>query len=278
MQLLAIILCLLGQPVDEVKAKPAPAVSQSVQMLYRQDVEKYVFEMGDGKRQALKLADKPIMRWSNDNDWSGDVFVWTDNGLPAVVGCILSGPSGETNRMIFHEFHLLAKKPLAPAELLTKRKWQPKEGLARIPVADAPKPAATAGARLAQMRQLSRKFTAHMEADGTWELRLLSQPLFRYGDENGEVVDGALFTYVWTKGTDPEVILMLECRKAGKELAWAYAPVRFSNRQVWLKYDDKEVWRVDGHREPGTITDLIYTTAYARTAPKDSAKDLSPPK
>jgi len=278
MHLLGIALCLFTQPVSEAKVEPAPAVSESIQQLYRQDAEKYLFETGDEKPQALKLVEKPIMRWSNDDDWSGDVFMWTNKGVPAVVGCILSGPSGETNRIVFHEFHLLADKPLAPIDLLTKRKWQPKEGLARIPVADAPKPAPAAGARLAQMRQLSRKFSAHMEADGTWELRLLSQPLYRYGDEDTEVVDGALFAYVWTKGTDPEVLLLLECRKHGKELVWTYAPVRFSNRQVWLKYEDKEVWRVAGHKEPGTTTDLNYTTAYARTAPKDSAKEPSPPK
>jgi hypothetical protein len=276
MYLLGITLCLLAQPAGEAKAEPAPAVSESIQKLYRQDAEKYVFETGAEKPQALKLVEKPIMRWSNDDDWSGDVFMWTDKGVPAVVGCILSGPSGETNRIVFHEFHLLADKPLAPVELLTKRKWQPKEGLTRIPLADAPKPAPTAAARLTQMRQLTRKFTAHMEADGIWELRLLSQPLFHYGDEKGEVVDGALFAYVWTKGTDLEVILLLECRKHAKELVWTYAPVRFSNRQVWLKNDGKEVWRVAGHKEPGTTTDLIYTTAYARTAPKDSAKEPLP--
>jgi hypothetical protein len=277
MHLLPLVLCLLAQPENEAKAEPAPAL-EGVQKIYRQDADKYLFETGDEKPQALKLVDEPIMRWSSDDDWSGDVFVWTADGLPSVVGCILSGPSGETSRIVFHEFHLLADKPLAPITLLTKRKWQPKEGLARLPISDPPKPAATAAARLAQMRQLSRKFTAHMEADGTWELRLLPQPLFRYGDEKGQVVDGALFTYVWTKGTDPEVVLLLECRKEGRELVWTYAPVRFSNRQVWLKQDGKEVWRVAGHQEPGDATDLIYTTAYARTAAKDLPKEPSSPK
>ena len=278
MQSLALFLCLLAQPENEAKATPAPAATEGIQKISREDAEKYLFETAGEKPQPVKLVDKPVMRWANDDDWSGDVFVWTSEGVPAVVGCILSGPSGETNRIVFHEFHLLADKPLAPIQLLTKRKWQPKEGLARLPIADAPKPAPTAAARMTQMRQLSRKFTAHMEADGTWELRLLPQPLFRYGDEKGEVVDGALFAYVWTKGTDPEVILLLECRKEGKELAWSYAPVRFSNRQVWLKADGKEVWRVAGHREPGETTDLIYTTAYARTAPKEPMKEPVPPK
>src|SRR4051812_41261336 len=264
MSFLIVTCCLLAQA-------SVPEHAESLQQLYRQDAEKYLFHRDAEAKHPFKLSEKPIMRWSNDDNWSGDVFVWTDEGLPAVVGCLLSGPSGEANRIIFHEFHVLSDKPIAAADLLTNRKWQPKVGLARQAISGAPKPAATAAARLAQMRHLSRQFAAHMEADGTWELRLLSQPLYRYGDEKGEVVDGALFSYVWTKGTDPEVILLLECRKIDKELAWQFAPVRFSNRQVWLDYDGKEVWRVNSHHEPaGGPTDLIYTTAYSRTVPKDA--------
>jgi hypothetical protein len=244
------------------------AVSDYLRESYQADAAKYVFRK-EGDEQVLQFVEQPIMRWANDNDWSGDVFVWTYRGRPEVIGCILSGPNGESNRNVFHEFHLLATEPVAATDLHTKRRWSPKEGLRRTPVRDAPKPAETAAGRLVQMRQITRKFTAHMEADGLWELRLLPQPLFRYGDEKSDVVDGALFSYVWTKGTDPEVILLLECRKSGDGLAWHFAPVRFSNRQVWVKYGDQEVWRVESHREPpGNVTDLIYTTAYARTMPR----------
>ena len=48
-------------------------------------------------------------------------------------------------------------------------------------------------ARLTQMRELSRTFTAHMAADGDWELRLLPTPLYRYPTAKAGVVDGALF-------------------------------------------------------------------------------------
>jgi len=29
----------------------------------------------------------------------------------------------------------------------------------------------------------------------------------------------------------------------GTELRWRFAPVRFTNREAWLKYNGKEVWR-----------------------------------
>lgn len=120
------------------------------------------------------------------------------------------------------------------------------------------------------MREIARGFNAYMWADNTTELRLLPQPLMRYGDADGEVVDGALFAYVWTKGTDPEFILLVECSRDDQELAWRFAPVRFSNRGVWLKCGEKDIWGVEGHSEPsGKATTLVYTTAYAHSIPRE---------
>ena len=88
---------------------------------------------------------------------------------------MLSGPSGERGRNISHEFHLLADEPIAPIDLPTRKRWEPAEGLKRLPVSGALPPAATASGRLTQMRQISRTFAVHMEAvNGTWELRTSS--------------------------------------------------------------------------------------------------------
>src|SRR5262245_60075970 len=163
--------CLLAQPAAGT-AEAAPAEKlDPIRAEYRADADKYVFHRDAERQQALALIEKPVMRWANDDDWSGDVFVWTHAGRPEVIGCILSGPG--TRRSVFHEFHPLATQPIAPADLQTRRRWQPAEGLALSRVADAPPPADTAGGRLVQMRQMARDFTAHMQADGMWELRLL---------------------------------------------------------------------------------------------------------
>jgi hypothetical protein len=139
-------------------------------------------------------------------------------------------------------------------------------------------PAGSASARLVQMRQIARDFKAYMFADSTWELRLLTQPLMRYGDEKRDVIDGALFAYVWTKGTDPEFILLLECRRDDGEPTWCFAPARFSNRGVWLKRAEKDVWGVYGHDEPaGKLTTKIYTTAFARSMLDEKAEAKNPP-
>jgi len=278
-EMMVLTLCLSVMALLASAQEPEPATEKGpapdpLREAYRTDAEAYLFFHDPNRKQSLTLVEKPIMRWANDDDWSGDVFAWTHDGRPEVLGCILSGPGAAGQRYVYHEFHLLAERPIAATDLQTNRRWEPIDGLAVEPVADAPEPATTAPARLAQMRRLTRDFTAHMQADGVWELRLLPQPLIRYGKEGSEVIDGALFAYVWTKGTDPEVILLLECRRNATGLAWHFAPVRFSNREVWLKHHEREVWRVDSHQEPqGNQTTQPYTTAFARSIHQPEAKE-----
>jgi hypothetical protein len=104
-------------------------------------------------------------------------------------------------------------------------------------------PADTPAQRLAQMRQIMDDFSAYMEANGKWELRLLTRPLMRYQPVDSDIVDGALFTYIWPKGTDPELLMLLECRKTKAGVEWRFAPARFSTREMWLKRDGNEIWR-----------------------------------
>ena len=79
-----------------------------------------------------------------------------------------------------------------------------------------------------------------------WELRLLPQPLYRYEltDKDSPVVDGAVFVYVWTMGTDPEVLLVIEARRTESGVRWHFAPASFTNREAWVNDQDREVWRV----------------------------------
>jgi hypothetical protein len=253
---------------QEPPASPAQQNADTLRGFYAKTAARYEFFHDLAKPQPLKLIDKPVMAWTNDGDWSGDVFIWNQGERPAVIGCICAGPTDNKSLMVFQEFHLLSDEPIAPADMHGEFRWTPKEGLKLRPLEGAPEPAETPVLRQAQMRRLVAEFTAHMQADGTWELRLLSQPLLRYQPKEGPVVDGALFTYVWTKGTDPEMILLLECRKTKEGLAWFYAPVRFTYREVWLKHRDNEVWRGAFHREQnGRESTMIYTTRYLATIP-----------
>lgn len=270
-----ITLALVGQ------SEPSAAASKvdSLRDYYGSVAREYAFHRDVARTLPLDFRAQPIMRWANDDDWSGDVFVWTHAGRPAVIGCILSGPGGAAKRLVYHEFHQVATEPIAPVDLMTKRRWMPQSGLPVQALVGAPKPASTPTARLTQMRRIAKEFTTHMEASGVWELRLLPQPLYRWDKAGEESADGALFGYVWPKGTDLEVILLLESLPTADGRRWHFAPVRFSNRSVWLKYEGNEVWRAASHREPqDKTTDLLYTTAYATTISHPADAGLpSPP-
>ncbi len=117
------------------------------------------------------------------------------------------------------------------------------------------------------MRNLAREFSGAMkDNDDVTELRLLPQPIVRYKSAEQSVVDGAIFAWVW-KGTDPEVLLILEDRKD----QWHYALARFNFREMWVKHKDREIWRVGVARQnetyitrevgPVTLSEIRATAA-----------------
>jgi hypothetical protein len=265
---LAALACLSVRAEDPPRDKDKEAPN-ALREQYLEAAKKYEFFLDKEQKKPLKFEEKPVFSWSNDDRWSGDVFVWTAKGRPQVIGCILSGP-GKQTRPAFHEFHSLAPDPLGSAQMTGKYQWAPAKGIEFKKFGG--EPAATAAARLAQMRAISREFKVFMQADGEWELRLLPQPIYRYQPAEGPVIDGALFTWVWTKGTDPELIVAVECHRTDKGREWRFAPIQFTNREVWIKHDDKEIWRIAAHREgSGDPHTGVYTTRYAGeiAQPKD---------
>ena len=156
---------------------------------------------------------------------------------------MFSQPEAKGQLAFVHELHSLSSSTLVPQRASSKR-WIPKAGVKRITIQDAPKPADTPRQRLIQMRDLSKEFAAHSKTikQESWELRLLPQPLYRYQSTDPEVVDGALFTFVSSAGTDPEVVLVLEAIKTGAELIWAYALCRFSDNNLYVSHHGKDVW------------------------------------
>jgi hypothetical protein len=252
----SLLACLAARGDDPPREKEGP---NPLREQYQLAAKKYTFFRDKDRKVPLTFEPKPVFSWSNDNDWSGDVFVWTAKGRPQVVGCILSAPDKGKGRPAVHEFHILAADPIGRAEMAAKYTWEPKTGVEFRKLDGAP--AATAAARLTQMRAIARDFHAFMKVEGKEELRLLPQPIYRYQPTEGPVIDGALFSWVWSRGTDPEVIVAVECHRTDKGLEYCYAPLRFTTREVWLEHSDKEVWRVPFHREDGKDTHAgVYTT------------------
>ena len=246
-------------PKDQPEAKKGDWLHEA----YLKDASEYEFFLDEAKQQKLKLLRDPVMRWTSGGDYKGEVYVWTHQGAAAVVGCIFSGPQGKTSRSVMHEFHSLAPTPLH-AGARGGTGWLSQEpGIKPEPLADAPEPAKNQVRRLTQMRDIARRFTSQVDRENARsEMRLLPQPIYRYeiADEGSPVVDGAVFAYVWSAGTDPEVLLVIEARRTDQGVRWFYAPARFTNREAWLKYQDREVWRA----EPATvgIFDGVTTKRY----------------
>jgi hypothetical protein len=262
---------------------PTGDQAKAMQAAYLADAKDYEFFADAGQTRKLVLASRPILHWSTSDDWSGDLFVWTDRGRPEIVGCILSGPDDGGGRPFFHELHSLSARRAATQTFQDGRTWAPEAaGVVFSPIEGAPIPAADEKSRLTQMRSLAREFTTCvLHYDSEWELRLLPQPVFRYQrpmeDAPKEWLDGAIFASVLTMGTDAEVLLVLEARPQDGEVRWQFAPVRMTTRPAWMRRGDREIWRVDAHSEKGGVVAHPYTTFPTGRKTNDQAREPASP-
>jgi hypothetical protein len=238
------LLCLFLVAADPPK-QSAKAV-ELLQALHLEEGAKWQMYLDSAHKTKAELNRKPIYIWSNptrSGGQNGAVYVWTYQGRPQVVGSIFSHPD-QTRRVVCHEFHSLATGTLLPERENAAEKWQPKVAIKLELLKGAAAPDSSPTRRLVQMRSLAREFNAHTidVNKERWELRLLSQPLFRYEKPEGEVIDGALFAFVTSAGTDPEVVLALEARKIEGGSAWFYRAIRFSDSNLYVQHKGKEVW------------------------------------
>ena len=238
----------LGLTLLLIAAEPDDSLAKQMLPIYVKEVSEYSMAVESASRQALEVQKEPIFEWTNpirSTLQQGVIFLWLRDGRPAAVGCIFSQQDPRLpGRRVMHEFHALDREKLLVRRSNALNEWKPQVGLARNELPDAGEPAATAAARLPQMRRLAREFTGH-ETDGDgrrYDLRLLPAPVYRYPPSKSGVVDGAMFTLVSTEGTDPEVWLLIEARKEGGKARWEYACARFSNRNLFVQHKDKEIW------------------------------------
>lgn len=223
----------------------APTLEQRLRAINLDEARTWEFFLDPQRRTKAEFLDQPIYRWTNPTKNSGQygsVFLWVHAGRPAVVGSFFGHPFRDGRRRMVHEFHTLSPHRLYPAcSDGDGQTWEPKKPISLSPLADAPAPDASPVRRLQQLRTIGRQFGGYT-LDGTsqrWELRLLPQPLYRYTRPPEDVLDGALLALVTDAGTDPEVLLLLE---AGRDGAWHYALLRFTDASAYVTREGKEVW------------------------------------
>lgn len=240
----SLLLAAAALGIDDAPAASAKA-TEALQKFHHAEGQRWEMFLDKKRETKAELREKPIYIWTNPTRGGGQhgaVLVWTHRGRPVVVGSIFSHPE-EGKRMLCHEFHSLAAGELRPEHPQAER-WEPKASvkLARLSAKGAPD--SSPSKRLLQMKTLAREFTAHSVDynQERWQLRLLTQPLYRYEEPQDDVLDGALFAFVTSAGTDPEVILALEARKLADGPAWFYRAIRFSDSSLYVQHGGKEVW------------------------------------
>src|SRR5262245_24098289 len=224
------------------KDEPSSADKERLAAMKRM-ASRYEIAAGKEGETKLQLTAEPALHWSNPERGNGDgcLFLFTDKGRPQAALTIYLT---EDRKAWNHEFQSLAE-----CELVAKKgsavAWAPdKPGLEFKPVPDAPVPADTAAGRLLQLRALADRFSATVTFRGDQSaLRRLAAPVYRYGDEKGGPLDGAVFAYV--QATDPEVLLLLEPRVSNNTLQWQYALARQTMWIVEVELDSRQVWAVE---------------------------------
>ena len=194
----------------------------------------------DEKLIGLVLK-KPLLRFSDPvtNVADGYLLVWTRQDRPAASASFWVHRLSKGLREL-HEFQSLSERPIRARRDVTDV-WHPEAaGIAWHSLKDAPAPAGIEARRLAQMRQLARQFSASIrDRTGRQQLRLLPQPVYRYASPAAQVLDGALF--VFSKGTNPELLLLIEAREEANKSVWQYATGRMTIREIEVRHQDEIV-------------------------------------
>jgi hypothetical protein len=195
----------------------------------------------EGDEQPLPLAKGPL---SAPEDYVADyrnvtTWAWGDRGRPQALLCL----STHRGRRVY-ELLSLCTTPL-DVDLGIGQSWTPTPGWSPARFTSAPAPAGAERLRLAQMKALARRFSGHeFGPDGQrHELRLVSQPIYRYPGPSATEVDGALFLF--SLDLNPETLLVVELA-AGKDGQpyWQYFLQRLTVRNVAMSLDGRTAWEV----------------------------------
>jgi len=194
---------------------------------------------------ALDTPKESVLRWTNPSSSRvyGNTYVWLQEGRPVAVGTLYR---------YFHPYQSFNGElaALADVKLVARRNdkvmWEPKDNWKWHAAPGAAAPAKTAAQRLIQMRSLAENFTVELldtrnvpkGEDQT--PRLLPRPLYRYDAERTKSLDGGLYAFVL--GTDPELLLLLECDMAAAKPEWRFGVGRMNRDVIRLKYKGETAW------------------------------------
>jgi hypothetical protein len=211
---------------------------------------------------AARLRPDSLLRWSNPTVGAvfGEVFIWTVEGRPAALGSVYhryDRPWGWNLELVS-----MSVSPLRATENNTTLWEAATPGIEFRPAPESSPPSQRSSTRLSQMRKFAERFSVEL-SDGrtdeevTRQLRLLSQPLYRYSTPSEGIIDGALFAVV--EGTDPELWILVEAVREADAMIWQYAVARMDSWPMQVRFDGQVVQTWDKIEKPWAQRKANYT-------------------
>jgi len=229
-----------GQPGSQ---KDENTIVEEFRAFAKEEAARYTCRL-EGSDRPLRFRPEPALSFKDDvvGGVYGDVFLWTAEGRPEVVASIYRFFTRDPHRGDAFQ-SLSLGKPTAEREGAVV--WAPaRRGVELKPIPGAPAPADSAAGRLRQMRAIAREFTSRQttRAGVDSAMRLLSQPLYRYEDSKGDLIDGGLFVFV--QGGAPEIFLLIEARRTRDGVPeWRFGATRMHGIDLRLYYRGNLIWR-----------------------------------
>lgn len=251
----ALVILLGASSWGQNRESPAAApVDEGRQILERATVhmQELSMRLADGDDE-VELFDRPLLTFGDTAraNKNGTLWAFGKSGRPLAVLELYQGV--EPNARWVHAVTLTNAK-LVKMKTPAGVTWSPETSqIEPAAFAGVAAPEAREPARLRQMKDLARRFTAHEfwnPDNSRFELRLLVAPVLRYRDAAAQIQDGSVF--VLAHGTNPEVVLLIEAiGKSVEESRWHYSLARMGSAEMHVELDGKEVWTVG--RTPGVV-------------------------
>lgn len=238
-----------GAGADETAEKEQRAAY--LRAMRRMAAECKVVRLTDDGEVGCTMTKKSVLNWADsarhpDLLVPGTCWIWHDQGRPQLIGEIY----GRTNDVgAWNMFNC----SLSSDEVRFtggSHSWIA-QGSYYTPMAIPNSTVAESkAARTFQLKQLARRFDSHQFWDGErYELRLLSQPLYRYEDERAGIIDGAIYALV--HGTNPEVLLLIEAQEPRETSRgveqWKVAFGSLAGARCVVRLDREEIWSCNLH-------------------------------
>jgi hypothetical protein len=242
------VFVLIGQVAAE---KPTEAERLAQLKYLKEKAAERTLHGGPGETGAFPLKAEPILRYDNVlrgklGTRDGATFLWLDGTLPVAATSIsIRGP----NDLAYQECTAFSSGPLE-CRLAGAAVWSPKGGGLVAQRLDGPAPASSKVQRLTQMRALAARFAVtgyDWNMNEPRELRLLTQPLYRFESEKHNIIDGTLYAFVVTN--DPEMFVLIEATtEHDPDAQWQFTLARMSSLPQKVRLDDKEIWSLTNYQ------------------------------